>query len=128
MSESFRVEGRSYLASLTGHTHRARPIFFEVRRHELPSVGVMVGSMKLIRWQRSGAEALFSLQVDPLEQHNLANRPQYQDGLRDLRRLLDQFESEHHEVDYGHQTDRDGHAGWLNSRDRRREAACRTCP
>jgi arylsulfatase A-like enzyme len=93
----FALEGRSYARAFRGQPlDPERPIFFEVRRYEVPSVGVFLRGRKLIRWPRTGTRALFSLADDPGETRNLVDDPAYRDDLERLERLLASFAHERH--------------------------------
>jgi arylsulfatase A-like enzyme len=93
----FALEGRSYARAFRGQPlDPDRPIFFEVRRYEVPSVGVVRRRMKLIRWPRTGTHALFSLASDPGELRNLADDPKFSHELGVLDGLLTRFVQERH--------------------------------
>lgn len=97
LEPGFPMEGRSMLPLMAGLAQSPRPVFFEVRRQETPSVGVRLGAYKLIKWLQTGTYALFDLEQDPLERVNLVDVASEQRMFSELNILLEQFQTERFE-------------------------------
>lgn len=95
----FPVEGRSYLGALQGkRLDLDRPLYFEVRRHDIASTGVFRRGFKLIHWHGSDGYALFDLRNDPRETRNLVSDPRHAHELRELSALIAEFRAERGEA------------------------------
>ncbi len=120
LEEYFRVEGRSYLPLLAASS-RPRPnegtavqgsgsdfaewrsawnerYLFAETRTRYRSAAVRQGRFKLIWWAKTGAIALFDLERDPRERHNLADQGTFRAVRHRLWSALRKFLSERGEL------------------------------
>ncbi|MCP4602482.1 MAG: sulfatase-like hydrolase/transferase [Proteobacteria bacterium] len=85
------VEGKSYLPWLTGSSAKA-PLIFSESRTDVQSIAVIDGDYKLIRWQPTGAEAMFHIGDSPKERTSIAASPANEETYQRLSHEIDLFQ------------------------------------
>ncbi|HKJ79021.1 MAG TPA: sulfatase-like hydrolase/transferase [Prolixibacteraceae bacterium] len=83
------VDGKSFLPVISGNTEGVRSSLYTAYRNTVRAV--RTNEWKLITYPRRGFTQLFNLKSDPLELKNLAEYPEYEQKVSEMKGLLQEW-------------------------------------